>query len=91
MSKPWSDKTSNQLEIGDGVQVAGGSVILSDQPAGVKIAGYPAIKLKQWLKASIAFAKLPEQLSKMRQLENRIRELEDGAGESIDDRTNGKE
>lgn len=74
--------TSNHLEIGDGVQVAGGSVVLGDQPAAVKIAGYPAIELKQWLKASVAFAKLPEQLSKMRRLENRIRELESGAAPS---------
>jgi UDP-3-O-[3-hydroxymyristoyl] glucosamine N-acyltransferase len=76
---------SNHVTVGEGVQVGGGSVIFSDQPAGARIAGYPAIKLRQWLRASTAFAKLPAILKRMRRLEKRMQELESNATESSED------
>jgi UDP-3-O-[3-hydroxymyristoyl] glucosamine N-acyltransferase len=68
---------SNHLEIGDGVQVAAGGVTLQSQPAGARLAGYPAIDHKAWLRASKAFSELPALVRRVRALEARLAELED--------------
>jgi UDP-3-O-[3-hydroxymyristoyl] glucosamine N-acyltransferase len=64
----------NHLEIGDGVQVAVGGFVLQDQPAGARLSGQPAIDHRQWLRASAAFAKLPELVQRVRALERRLEE-----------------
>ncbi len=64
------------VEIGDGVQIATGSRVLRSQPAGARLAGYPAIDHDSWLKASARFADLPEMARKIRKLEARVAELE---------------
>ena len=63
-------------EIGDGVQIATGSRVLKSQPAGARLAGYPAIDQAAWLKAAARFADLPEMAKKIRKLEARVAELE---------------
>jgi UDP-3-O-[3-hydroxymyristoyl] glucosamine N-acyltransferase len=63
-------------EIGDGVQIATGSRVLRSQPAGARLAGYPAIDHDTWLKASARFADLPAMARKIRKLEARLAELE---------------
>jgi UDP-3-O-[3-hydroxymyristoyl] glucosamine N-acyltransferase len=68
----------NHAEIGDGVQISTGSRVLKSQPAGARLAGYPAIDHGDWLKAAARFADLPEMARKIRKLEARIAELERG-------------
>ena len=63
-------------EIGDGVQIATGSRVLRSQPAGARLAGYPAIDHDTWLKATARFADLPAMARKIRKLEARVAELE---------------
>lgn len=67
---------SNHLTVGDGAQIAAGAIALSDQPAGARLAGVPAIDHKTWLRASAAYAELPALIRRVRALEKRIAELE---------------
>lgn len=67
---------ANHLTIGDGVQIAAGGIALADQPAGVHLAGVPAIDHPTWLRASAAFAQLPALVKRVRALERRLAELE---------------
>lgn len=64
------------LDIGDGVQVGVASVVSKNQPAGVKVTGVPAIEHRRWLRSATAFASLPELLIRIRELEQRIADLE---------------
>lgn len=64
------------LDIGDGVQVGVASVVSKDQPAGAKITGVPAIEHRRWLRSATAFASIPELLTRIRELEQRIADLE---------------
>ena len=64
-------------EIGDGAQISTGSRVLRSQPAGARLAGYPAIDQATWLKAATRFADLPEMAKRIRKLEARIAELEE--------------
>jgi UDP-3-O-[3-hydroxymyristoyl] glucosamine N-acyltransferase len=63
-------------EIGDGAQISTGSRVLKSQPAGARLAGYPAIDQAAWLKAAARFADLPEMAHRIRKLEARVAELE---------------
>ncbi len=67
---------ANHLEIGDGVVAATGARVLKAQPDGARVAGYPAIDHKQWLRAATRFADLPEMARRIRKLEARLAELE---------------
>ena len=49
-----------------------------DVAEGTVVSGYPAFEANGWLRASAAFAKLPELLKTMRALERRVQELETG-------------
>jgi len=66
----------NHLQIGDGAVFSMQSIALSDQPAGARLAGTPAIDQRQWLRAVTAFADLPALLRRVRALEKRVEELE---------------
>ena len=66
----------NHVRLGDGVQLSTQSIALSDQPAGARLAGTPAIDKRTWLRAVSAFAELPALLRRLRSLERRIAELE---------------
>ena len=68
--------TSDHVTTGDGVQVAGGSILFGDQPAGVTLSGVPAIEIGLWRRAVAAFSRLPEMLKRQRRLEKRIARLE---------------
>jgi len=71
----------NHVEIGDGAQVAAGSIVMNDQPAGSRLAGTPAIDHATWLRASTAFKSLPALVARVRALEKRVEELtEEGGG-----------
>jgi UDP-3-O-[3-hydroxymyristoyl] glucosamine N-acyltransferase len=71
--------TSDHVTTGDGVQLGGGSIVFGDQPAGAKLAGYPAIEGGLWRRAVAAFSRLPEMLRRQRRLEKRLARLEAAA------------
>ena len=50
--------------------------MLKSQPAGARLAGYPAIDHDTWLKAASRFADLPAMARRIRKLEARVAELE---------------
>lgn len=66
----------NHVHLGDGSVVGVTSIVVSDQPAGSRLAGHPAIDQRQWLRSSAAFGKLPEMVRRLRALEGRVEELE---------------
>jgi len=70
----------NHLTVGDGTVLSTQSIAFSDQPAGAQLAGTPAIDRKTWLKASAALARLPKLVSRVRELERRVAELEGRTG-----------
>ncbi len=66
---------AGHLSLGDGVMVAGQAGLRNSQPAGAVVAGYPAIEHKQWLRASVITAKLPEMQRELRELRRRVEQL----------------
>lgn len=65
---------AGHLTIGDGVVASAQTGIPSDVPAGAFVSGYPAIENRSWLKSSAVFARLPELLKRVRELERRLAE-----------------
>ncbi|MDH3392745.1 MAG: UDP-3-O-(3-hydroxymyristoyl)glucosamine N-acyltransferase, partial [Desulfobulbaceae bacterium] len=65
---------SGHLKLGDRVMVAGKSGVHNSQEGGVVVAGIPAISHRIWLRSSAAFAKLPELLKRVRNLEKKLAE-----------------
>jgi UDP-3-O-[3-hydroxymyristoyl] glucosamine N-acyltransferase len=68
---------AGHLTIGDGAVVTAQSGIHQSVPPEQTVSGYPAIENIQWLKASAVFRRLPELARHLRQLENRIKKLEE--------------
>ena len=68
--------TSDHVETGDGVQLGAGSIIFSDEPAGAKLAGVPAVEVGLWKRAALAFSRIPEMLHRQRRIEKRLARLE---------------
>ncbi len=66
---------AGHIEIGDGAIATAQSGIPSDVPRGAVVSGYPAIENRAWLKSSAVFARLPELLKRVRDLERRLAEL----------------
>jgi UDP-3-O-[3-hydroxymyristoyl] glucosamine N-acyltransferase len=64
--------------IGDDVMVGGASSVSSDLPGGQAYFGSPAIPARQGLRAYKAIGKLPDLMSRLRSLEKRVKELEEG-------------
>jgi UDP-3-O-[3-hydroxymyristoyl] glucosamine N-acyltransferase len=67
---------SGHLTIHDNAVIYAQSGIGGDVAAGAVMSGSPAFEAREWLRAITAFPKLPEILRRMRQLENRLAELE---------------
>lgn len=63
---------AGHLTIGDGVIATAQTGIPSSLPPKAFVSGYPAIDNRLWLKASAVFAKLPELLKRVRDLERRL-------------------
>jgi UDP-3-O-[3-hydroxymyristoyl] glucosamine N-acyltransferase len=72
---------SGHLTIHDNAVVYAQSGIGGDVNAGAVMSGSPAFEAKEWLRAVTAFPKLPELLKTVRQLERRLKALEEGANE----------
>jgi UDP-3-O-[3-hydroxymyristoyl] glucosamine N-acyltransferase len=60
------------LSIGDGANIVAQSGLHNDLPAGGTYSGSPAIDFKQWRRCVAAFAKLPELMKTVRELEARV-------------------
>jgi len=63
---------AGHLTIGDGVVATAQTGIPSDVAAGSLISGYPAIENRAWLKSSAVFARLPELVRRLRELERKV-------------------
>ena len=69
--------SAGHLKIGDNCVFAARAAAISDVPANSFYAGFPARPHKEWLRVEAALYKMPELIKKIRELENRIEELED--------------
>ena len=70
---------AGHIELGDGVQVAAQSGVVQSVPASQVVSGSPAIPHRIWLKAILAFKRLPQLVQDVRELKKRISRLEDGS------------
>jgi UDP-3-O-[3-hydroxymyristoyl] glucosamine N-acyltransferase len=66
---------AGHLEVGDGAVITAQSGTSHDIPAGAVVSGSPAFKNSLWLRSTAAFAKLPEMIRKIRELENELQQL----------------
>ncbi len=66
---------AGHIHLGDRVMVAAKSGVHNSLEPGAIVAGIPAIPHKTWLRASAAYAKLPEMVREMRDLRRQIAEL----------------
>ena len=62
----------DHVKIGTGAVAAGQSGITRDIPEGQVYSGMPAIPHKTWLRAQSIFARLPEYMKRLQEVENRI-------------------
>jgi UDP-3-O-[3-hydroxymyristoyl] glucosamine N-acyltransferase len=76
---------AGHLTVGDGAVVTARSGVPNDVPAGAIYSGYPAVENKQWLKNSAALNHLPDLQKKARELEAKVKRLEQPAGRSRKD------
>ncbi len=65
---------AGHLKVGDGAVATAQTGIPSDVAPGETVSGYPALPNRQWLRASAAFARLPEALRRLGKLERELRE-----------------
>ena len=63
---------AGHLRVGDGVQIAAQSGVPGDVPARTVVAGTPAIEIGLWRRCMAVLRRLPEILTRLRALEDRI-------------------
>ncbi len=63
---------NGHIQLGDGVRVGGNSGVVSAQPAGAQVAGFPAVEVREFLRISAAMPKLPELLRRVKRLERSL-------------------
>jgi UDP-3-O-[3-hydroxymyristoyl] glucosamine N-acyltransferase len=63
---------AGHLQIGDGVQIAAQTGVPSDVAAGTVVAGTPAMDIALWRRCMAALRRLPEILSRLRAVEERV-------------------
>ena len=63
------------IRVGDRVMVAARSGVTNTVDDGAVVAGMPAIAHKEWLRASVAFAKLPDLVREIRELRKKVLEM----------------
>ena len=66
---------AGHIHLGDRVMIAAKSGVHNNIEPGSIVAGIPAIPHKNWLRASAAYAKLPEMVREMRELKRKVAEL----------------
>jgi len=67
---------SGHLKIGDGVIIAGKAGVTKDLQAGEKVAGFPAISHREWLRVQKSLEKLPEMRKTLKDMAHKIEKLE---------------
>jgi UDP-3-O-[3-hydroxymyristoyl] glucosamine N-acyltransferase len=67
---------SGHLKVGDNVTIAGRGGVTSDVASNQVMAGLPLLPHRDWLKAAMAMTHLPEMRRELRQLRQRLHELE---------------
>ncbi|MFA6239428.1 MAG: UDP-3-O-(3-hydroxymyristoyl)glucosamine N-acyltransferase [Candidatus Hydrogenedentales bacterium] len=67
---------TGHIEIGDGVVVAGNSGVTKSVKSGKVVSGFPAAEHDQVRRMQAAFRNLPEALRRLRQIEQRLEQLE---------------
>jgi len=72
---------TGHLSIGDGVQVAGKSGVVGDIPAGMRVAGVPAIESDKALRNHLVFRDLFDMSRKLKSLEREVAKLQAAAGD----------
>ncbi len=68
---------AGHLKIGDNTMVGGQSGIAGNLPNGGVFSGTPAIPHRDWLRASMTFAKLPEMRKEINRLKRQVEELQE--------------
>lgn len=68
---------AGHLKIGDNTMVGGQSGIAGNLPNGGVFSGSPAIPHRDWLRASMTFAKLPEMRKELNRLKKHVEELQE--------------
>ena len=68
---------SDHLEIGDRVMVVGGSGVVKSIPAGEVVSGFPTMPHRLWLKTRGHIRRLTEYSERLKELENKVEELEE--------------
>lgn len=68
--------TAGHIKIGDNVMIGGQSGVAGNLEGNQVLSGSPAIPHKEWLKASMGFAKLPELRREVGRLRRQLDELE---------------
>jgi len=69
----------DNIVLNDGVMVGACSCVPHDVPAGVRVAGVPALEARQFLRINAAYKRLPELVERVRELSSRIEKLEASA------------
>lgn len=67
---------AGHIRIGDNVTIGGRGGATGNVEGNQVLSGTPLMPHKQWLKASMSFAKLPEMRKEMQQLKKRLEEIE---------------
>jgi UDP-3-O-[3-hydroxymyristoyl] glucosamine N-acyltransferase len=67
---------AGHLTVGDNVMIGGRGGATKDVRANQVLSGVPLIPHKQWLKASMSFAKLPQMRKELQRVTKRLEELE---------------
>jgi UDP-3-O-[3-hydroxymyristoyl] glucosamine N-acyltransferase len=63
---------SGHLKIGDGVIIAGKAGVTKDIQAGARVAGFPAISHREWLRVQKTLEKLPEMRKTLKDINHKI-------------------
>lgn len=74
---------AGHLEIGAGTQVAATSIVMQSVPAGQRVAGTPAVDLRQWRRQVTALGRVGDLLKRLRSVERRLG-IEPGAEPEAD-------
>ncbi|MFH1021627.1 MAG: UDP-3-O-(3-hydroxymyristoyl)glucosamine N-acyltransferase [Pseudomonadota bacterium] len=82
---------AGHIHLGDRVMVAAKSGVINNQEPGAMVGGIPAIPHKAWLRSSVAYAKLPEMVRELRELQRKVAELSRIMTQGEDKSLGGKE
>ncbi|HTY62063.1 MAG TPA: UDP-3-O-(3-hydroxymyristoyl)glucosamine N-acyltransferase [Acidobacteriota bacterium] len=74
---------AGHTEIGDKAIITAQSGTSHDVPAGAMVSGSPAFENAAWLRAVVAFPKLPNLMRRIRELEREVQGLKENAGPKL--------